>query len=161
MFSLLDVLTVYDLIFESVTQCVGQLNKYLAVFGNYNNMAARFEDSEKSQIYQDFIKHFHVVDKIYLESKIFLIYIVNFRESFSYEIEFQGSSQGEEYNFTSLLQFLAPNEVSLAQASVLRCHKRCSIILFFYDFLNLIIIEEELVFDDLFAALHFDKVRDS
>jgi hypothetical protein len=72
-FSLLDVLSVYDLIFESITQCVGQLNEYLAVYGNYNNMAARFEHSEESQIYQDFIEHFHVVNKIYLKSEIFLI----------------------------------------------------------------------------------------
>ena len=73
MLSLLDVLSVNNLIFESIPQRVGEFDEYLALFRYHYNMAARFKDSEKSQINQDFIQQFHVVNEIDLESEILLI----------------------------------------------------------------------------------------
>jgi len=73
MLSLLDVLSVNNLIFESITQRVGEFNEYLALLRYHYNMTARFKYSEKCQIYQDFIQQFHAVNEIYLEGEILLI----------------------------------------------------------------------------------------
>lgn len=56
MLPLLKVLPVDNLIFESVSNGIGQLDENLAFFGNYNNVTARFEDSEQGQVYQDLVQ---------------------------------------------------------------------------------------------------------
>jgi hypothetical protein len=134
------------------------------MFGNHNNIAWRFVNSKKSNIYENFVKKIHAINKCNLNDNIYLLIILftsNFWQSLSNLIKVYSACYWEK-QIVFLLNFcLILNIMRLAESSKFWCYKDGSHILIFNNLLNLIIIEQGLFFYNFFAILNLDKVRKS